>query len=287
MNVHAFDQQQADNGFVAMNHAEPAFFPVTMQEMQTDDGFRVPGYRAVRRDDTMDILAVHSDGYNLTPYEDKVEIFRDAIQESNLDTTGMIEMLDMSHNGGRLFGGYTLPAHRVEIKEGDEVALKIAYWDSYDGSRALTIRAGAYRFACANYALSGKDVVNIKRKHTKNNDLGGIMEMVMGTLNSYMDDTENYRRWTGIPVNSLKAQATFDGIQGATEALKDNLLKRWVEATQYTGEGTLWDLYNVFTAWATHTEGKGGNPLNSQAQRMERVVKLQNSRVWNELQLAA
>jgi hypothetical protein len=47
----------------------------------------------------------------------------------------MKRMIDLSHNGGRIFAGYTFPAHRVEVSNGDEVALRIAYWDSYDGRR--------------------------------------------------------------------------------------------------------------------------------------------------------
>jgi len=290
-----YAQEMAEHGFSTMAHDGngPCFFPVALKTMDID-GVAVPGWRAVVREDTGDTLHVHTSGYQLRPYADQVQMLDAAVEESNLNTNGMMRMLDTAKNGSRLFVGYTFPEHQVKIctdKDGadDVVALSIAYWDSYDGSRATVIRAGAYRFKCANECLIGRDMVSLKSKHTKNSKLEDLLEPVMNTLNAYLEETQNYQLWDRIDVGSEAAIRLFDAIPGnKSKALVDGLTRDWVESTGHTGEGTLWDLYNVLTSWSTH--GLGGETTtdrNAQAARLERIQKLRSSNAWGNIALAA
>lgn len=281
------------HGFSTMEHrGDPCFFPVALKQPEID-GVGMPGWRAVVREDTGDVLHVHTSGYQLRPYKDQVDLLDAAVAESNLDTTGMQRMLDTAKNGSRMFVGYTFPAHQVTVTNDrngneDNVALRIAYWDSYDGSRATVIRAGAYRFACANECLVGKDMVSIKQKHTKNSKIEDLLEPVMATLNAYLEETQNYQMWSRIPVGSEDAIRLFESVPGKSKALVDGLTRDWVESTQHTGNGSLWDLYNVLTAWSTH--GLGGETRadkNAQAARLERIFKLRSSNAWGNMALAA
>jgi len=288
-------EEMNEHGFSTMNHDGngPCFFPVAMKEMQID-GINIPGWRAVVREDTGDTLHIHTSGYQLRPYKDQVDLLDAAVAESNLDATGMQRMLDTSKNGSRLFVGYTFPAHQVTVtnaRDGsdDNVALRIAYWDSYDGSKATVIRAGAYRFACANECLIGRDMVSIKQKHTKNAKIEDLLAPVMATMNAYLEETTNYQMWARIKVGSEQAIRLFNAVPGnKSKALVDGLTRDWVESTNHTGEGTLWDLYNVLTSWSTH--GLGGETRadrNAQAARLERIQKLRSSNAWGNIALAA
>jgi len=273
-----------EHGFVPMNHESPLYFPVELQDVQNISGVRAAGWKAVTDGRTGDIMHIHTDSYALVPNEEIYEAFDNAIINSDLDATGMVVKDDMSHNGCRAFRQYLFPAHQIEVKENDSVALRIVAFNSYDGSLSFQARSGAYQFVCANTALIGNDFANIKRKHTANfkvEDLPDIAENVAKAAETFIERAELFKQWGDISCTMDQAIRLFEAIPGATKALTDTLIADLVRAgMQYSDHGTLWDVYCVLTAWSTHGMITGGNRAFTQSSREERVLKLTNGDAW-------
>jgi hypothetical protein len=271
-----------DFGFIPANHQTPNFFPVSLVDIQTPDGVAVPGYKAVQRQDTLDVLAVHSDGYKLVSHEAVTAAFDDAV--GTLDTTGMMVGSDLTHNGGRLFRQYILPAYRVETAEGDATALRIIAFNSYDGSAAINFRAGTYRFVCANTSIIGTDIAAVRRRHTANLVVKDIAEGMVEACLTYAQQMDRMKRWVGVPVEMNQIIKIFQTLPGSNNALVGILLDNLLNRPEADQGDDLWGLYNVLTSWASHTERRSPNAFASRIAREERVAKLIDGTVWRSLE---
>ena len=88
-------------------------------------------------DDAGNIISVVGKGYNVVQNADIIPDYERAIYRSQLDTTDMKRDIQQSHGGARTVCTYTFPAHTIEVREGDDMQLKISVLNSYDGSWKL------------------------------------------------------------------------------------------------------------------------------------------------------
>ena len=75
MDTLSYDQMMDKFDFIPFNHQKPNFFPAGTQPIYDADGDVIPGHKCVVRNDTGDVLAVHSDKYSMVPYEEHFQIF--------------------------------------------------------------------------------------------------------------------------------------------------------------------------------------------------------------------
>lgn len=285
-------------GFVPLNHAEPNYFDVGMTNIFDDKGNRIPGHMAVKRMDTYDTLAVHSDAYRPVLDKDVFEAFEVGLA-NNFDTTGMGVMYDRTHNGARMFVQYVLPKYTIDIN-GAQVSLRFLMWNSHDGSRATSGRAGHFNWVCANEAVTGKTVDAFEIKHIGKRGVGTegaleasrakVLPKIAGLIASAKEASEELRRmqsWAHIKLADSMVDAALKAFPGATDTLHNMLLADYTRAKSQTGPNggdTAWSLYNVLTAWATHTKGKSDkNSTNAKVERQERVAKFMATREWKDL----
>ena len=85
-------------------------------------------------DDKGNIISIVGQGYNVIQNADIIPDYERAIYRSQLDTTDMKRDIQQSHGGARTVCTYTFPAHTIEVREGDDMQLKISVLNSYDGS---------------------------------------------------------------------------------------------------------------------------------------------------------
>jgi hypothetical protein len=270
-----------DYGFVPANHSTPNYFPVGLVDLRTPDGVTVPGWKAVQRQDTLQVLAVHTDAYRLVSHEAVTAAFDQAVE--SLDTTGMMVGSDLTHNGGRLFRQYVLPAYQIETGKGDASALRIVAFNSYDGSAAINFRAGTYRFVCANTAVVGTDIAAVRRRHTAGLMVDDIADGMAEACALYSLQMERMRRWVGVGVTTTDAIRMIESLPGSNDALIGAMTMQWIAAEEAHGP-SLWTLYNCFTAWATHTPTKGGNAFATRIGREDRVARLVETKEWKVLE---
>ena len=164
----SYQDQMEKYGFIPFNHQKPNFFPANTVPIFDGQGRAIPGHKAIMRQDTGDVLAVHSDKYAMVPYEEHFEIFERAIAESSLKAGDMRIATDFQDNGARIYRQYLFPQHTMMLDTRAAqrpIALRIYMFDSYDGSTAWQGRAGFFDFVCANSAIYGEEVASFKFRH--------------------------------------------------------------------------------------------------------------------------
>lgn len=270
-------------GFVPMNHEKPNWFPVSIGDVFDNRGQPIAGYKRVQRDDTGDTLALHSDRYRLIPYEDAFRAFDQALLTSGLDLTDMAVATDMSDNGAKVYRQYLLPAYTEEVSANDPVALRIAMFNSYDGSAAFRGLTGFYRFACANESFIGRHIIDVRLKHTGERPIEPVIESIVGAAKAHTDNMKRLRRWSAVNLMAAQVKELVGRMPQATPQMVDKFV------AQFASDGltTLWDLHNVLTAWATHGDVKGGTS-NSRArvkhERGVRVLTLVEGEEWRRIE---
>lgn len=282
-----YDGVMAEHGFVPANHVKPDWFPVTIQRLFDDRGRPIPGYKRIQRDDTGDTLAVHSDKYALITYEQQFEAFDRELGLSGLDLGDMAVATDLSHNGARCFRQYVLPKYQIDMPNGRHLALRFIMFGSYDGSTSFHGRCGGYDFVCANTSVVGKDVLNLKVRHTGNDNavvdrIDKAVEQLVAAARAYLAERERLRRWPGIHVDVASAKELYKALPQSTDALVDHLVARFAEA----GDRNLWGVWNTLTSWSSHPEGIKRNAAQVKTDREKRVTSLVEGRDWQSFERA-
>jgi hypothetical protein len=266
------------HGFIPANHAQPAFYPVTARRLFDEKGEELEGWKRIVREDTNRTLHVATDSYQVVSNEDAFGAFEQALRDSALDLADMQIGTDYAAFGARCFRQYLLPAHRVEVKPGNAVALRIIMMNSYDGSLKFRGQAGAYSFVCANTSILGTDYGKFSFAHRAGADIdvAGAARGLIAAAEGHVATAAQWKRWPAIAVTDETAIAVFQTLPSASKSLVDHLVHAWVRArnddANPQGGANLWALYNVLTAWSSHGESdvQGGRG----AIRFEREVKV-------------
>lgn len=280
----AYDKLMEQHGFIPSNHTKPVFFPVSLVDMYSkanglaDEYSKVPGYKAVMRGDTGDILKIHTDSYGLVPYEESFGTFEDAIDKSGLDTTDMRIGTDMMNNGGKIFRQYLFP-NIIEKIHDSEIALTISMFDSYDGSTAFIGRSGHFNFRCANMGFAGRAALEMKVKHTGDTYKRQVeaIKLIVAAAERYVVEAKRMREWPSIKIPMDSTRKLLQSIPQATDQLCDTLLASYAVEKSHD----MWSLYNCLTAWSTHTPD---NKTKMKLDRQKRVLDLIEGKNWKALE---
>lgn len=278
-----YRNQLEQYGFVPANHEKPNWFPVDAGRVYDAKGNEIPGYLRVFREDTGDVLAVHSDSYTVISYRDVFDMFDAALADSDLDTEGMMVGTDMTHNGARCFRQYVLPRHQIDLGNGDRHALRIIGFNSYDGSMAASLMAGGYRFTCANMSVIGRHLVQLKVRHAGKSTgvrLEDGIGRVVEAADHFVRMEPRYRRWKEVPVVVEGFKDLVGGLPQITERLTDHLVAKFATEKE---EGTLYGAWNILTNWATHADTKA-HKAQTTIDRQKRVATLIDGRAWKVLE---
>jgi len=283
----AYEDQMEQFGFIPANHAKPKFFPVKARRLFDETGHELPGWMRIVRDDTGKTLHVATDSYKIVTNEEAFGAFEDAIAKSTLDRKGLRIGTDYSREGARCFRQYLFPAHRVEVKQGVTVALRLLMFNSYDGSLRFGGRCGAYNFVCANTSISGKDYGQFSARHTAGIDIAKAIAGLTKAAEEHIETTRRWAAWPQIAITDQQAMAVCRDIPEPTNSLVDGLVHAWLRARDEDGPqsgSNAWTLFNVLTAWASHTAmGEGRDRGQARYERERRVATLIEGKVWREI----
>ena len=269
------------HGFIPFNMLEPVFFEVILAPIYDADTKVIPGYRSVRRMDSGDTLAVHSDKYSLVAYQTHFDAFEAAIKASRLKWDDMLVKTDMADNGAKCFRQYIFPSHMVQLDAGPrglrQIALSIMMMDSYDGSMKFQGRCGAFDFICMNGCISGKTIDAVGFKHTGEMELKieGAAERLTQAADHFLDTMGRYARWPQIELKPIEFSELVADMPQANPRLVDQLTAQWSR----TECKTLWDAFDLLTTWSTHDI-----PIKTANDRQKRVAALVEGELWAGLE---
>ena len=243
------------------------FFPVEERDVFAAGVIHAPTHKAIVRTDTKEVLGIHSQRYNLVRNADIFPQLEEALGQT-FDTNGMLVSGHSDKNGARTLRTYMFPEHQVEIANGDKVSFELRAANSYDGSQTFGLMAGGFRYACFNGMVIGSAMANIKKKHTRHLDIEEVLRSLDTAMGKYQENTELWQKWARTTITHEQARAILKELSSGERMYKD-LDASWLVEAQCTGR-TAWSLYQVLTAWSTHTKART-NHGTALLQREERV----------------
>ena len=204
---------------------------------------------------------VVGNSYMLLPNEEVKNAAHQVAEECKIDFVH-----DKTFFNGRNFV-YSMKSQHVagEVKAGDDVALGMQFWNSYDGSKAFGFAMMLYRLICTNGMMS-KDHFNTYRfKHEpKSEDWGENLEQVVSNINNLVggkdmkgraklnDLIANLRKLDGLDVTTKKlGEIRHNHLQEIPVSLWGQIVDRFTHnVDHYSG----WDLLNASTDLLWHKE---------------------------------
>ena len=222
-------------------------------------------------DDEGNIISIVGKGYNIVQNADIIPDYERAIYRSELNTAGMERNIQQSHGGARTVVTYTFPEHRIQIKENDDMDLKISVLNSYDGSWKFMSLVGALRLACLNGQVIGDFFSSFYGKHTMNLDTEVAVDRLETSLDVYLQNAEYWKQYPKISVTDLQAQNVFLNLAGTSKVLNGVLEEIHLKYVEEMG-GNLWALFNTLTDWSSHSKFK--NIRNQAATVITREQKI-------------
>jgi hypothetical protein len=265
-------------------------FPVAESAIYDQAGKEIAGYTAIRRGDTGSTLAVHRGAYKLTKHSEvlapTIEILR-----SRLDLTDARVQDHVFGDGAKVLREIFLPAYRVNVG-GHALDFRIRQENSYDGSSAYRMDAGAFRLICKNGLKIGTMLTGSYQKHTTMIDASAESGKLGKSLEFFKDEADTWRLWDRERINPGRVHALFKGTLAAqpTRAKPDHvntkqleiLMRQWDADRGAMGE-TRWAVFNTATWWASHGEGRTRTAAQMSLQRESAVQEMTRSALWKQL----
>ena len=238
------------NNLVKGLMVERANFPVREENLITNSNLATE-FKAVIREDTNTVIGVATNKYHSVPNQQIQEFFDTQIAEffpPNVVETIKVDLY-LPHGGGKYIKKYhiTDPAYKVEIREDDFVSPTISTYNSYDSSLAMGFDIGAFRLACSNGMMIGKQFIAKKMRHYITCSPEVFQKDLESTMKKYMDITEIWKGW----VNEVWDVADVEEYL-SNESISEKKAKEIVEQFKRQGENNKWMFYNAITYVITH-----------------------------------
>jgi hypothetical protein len=274
------------HGFIPADHKAAKFEHVEARKLFDEKGEELPGWQRIYNVTRQKTLHVATDQYRVVTNEEAFTAFEQSIRDSGLNTDNMMVGTDYSHMGARIFRQYLFPDHMVPVKPGVDVALRIIMFNSYDGTMAFKGLTGALNFVCANTCIMGNEIAGFSMRHNSTADVDKAAKSLVDAADYFAKEAQGWRDWPRMHVEDSEAVRLFKAIPGISQAGVEQLTLAWVTARDndpMQGGPNVWTLYNVLTAWATHTEGKGANKAASRYKREGDVQRTLLTKEWKQL----
>ena len=217
-------------------------------QMQKEDPTAGNGWKEV---------GVVGNSYMLLPNEEVKNAAHQVAEECKIDFVH-----DKTFFNGRNFV-YSMKSQHVagEVKVGDDVALGMQFWNSYDGSKAFGFAMMLYRLICTNGMMS-KDHFNTYRfKHEpKSENWGDSLEQVVTNINNLVSGTyqlddliKNLRKLNALDVTmDVLGDVRHNHLQEIPVSIWGQIVDRFTQTSKEDYSG--WNLLNAGTDLLWHKE---------------------------------
>ena len=218
------------------------------------------GYKAITTVGTNDTISIvtnayqpvaHKDVYNEVKKLDKFKINNAMVLKGG--RTLMLEITDIK-------------PQEIEIFPGDSVIRQVRVFNSYDGTRALSVSSFGMRLICKNGAVAPGLVDRYKKIHTfKDIQISEISKYVELGMEAWANSKE-------VLVRASKTIVVVEDVLGKYKLLSGKymeIVKTTVDKTADKGKDTVYNIWNAYTNVITHSV--------SEKTRMSKVVNLQRN----------
>lgn len=241
---------------------------VRTESIQTESGITIQDKIALVREDTNDIVGVHSDGYR--PFQNQ-ELFELLDKVSNM--TG----LELTK------GGYFKEGRRVYVQMksadlrlgNDLIKGYLTGINSFDGSTSLAFGPSNVTISCMNSFFAAFKQLNTKVRHTKNmvirideicKGLEGVLaqEQVMFGDITRMSETrfdDVIKESVTRQLFGIKPEVDLYDNDAISTNLRNKMSRFYIDLNGELNEkgDNMWGLFSGVTKYTTHSLSKGDN----------------------------
>ena len=253
----------------------------------------IPNRIVSMREDTQDVLGIHSLKYKGVNFRDGIDRCRDIIIKSDLADDSITEEILLTSNSKQCVVTYTLPNVMIDTPDGDKAALMIIMTNSFNGVWAFSIQVGLKQWACLNTQISTTEGLVYKSRHNRFLNLDHAVSVITKSIPILHEQTELWRQWLNeecfnfdalkIIGVTTKNQFLINNYRHPAEiVLNDDEVRRsrniaylwgaWEKYSKSLGSN-MWAMYNTLTDWSTHVETKKSGSVASIRSRRENIVK--------------
>jgi hypothetical protein len=278
-----------NNNIFGTQHLDKVTYPVATTPLVAQVGIDMngvevlanipsPRHQVIRRTDTQQIIAIVSDKYKLVPNDTFLDSILQGIGQADIGFSSVDECHSL--NGGRGFQAkFSFPELEL-IPNVDKMPIRyvLEVGGSYDTTRRLWFKAGAFREICTNGMYIGEIDLSVTERHV-GNILETLKDLQRGITN-VLHDAKTQMRDSLQPILEgvyEKSSATYSLISRMhnlehdhsyfqNQPIKDAVPTGWSSATRVslcehlndTDMGTPWEQYNQLTDWSTRYEPSRG-----------------------------
>ena len=259
-----------------------------------NEEYEVPNNaRVVMREETKQIFGFVTNQYKVLLDQDIVNLLPEAIDAAGGDPTGMTAKYSFSRDFGKMNLKANFPSVVIEPKVGDIASYGLDINNSYNSTLMYSSATYVLRWKCMNGWKGMETTYSTRLKHTNSISIEGEAQKIINGIEAFKESEGTYARWMERWVSPAAADSLFCATlasykQGkVTKTNKKTLEHLNRQYAQTTSGASLWDVYNIATAWATHLEGhtnRGGWKPQTQATRHSAVASMLRSDMWKELE---
>jgi len=200
-------------------------------------------------------VGVVSSKYLLIPNDEVRELADDIVQESTLDWSPLKTFFD----GRRYFYGLQCKSIQKDVAKDDPVGIGLGFWNSYDGSTALSFKLFIIRLACTNGMLTKDYFHNFRFKHDKSSEgYEKQFEQAVNIINNCGDKAEDViSRMSNLTrnplINTYDLKGLRDNIPNIPTGIWGKMVDRYLDEYQSNMDNH-WGFLNAATDILWHNE---------------------------------
>ena len=244
---------------------------VREESLTTESGIIIPQQKAIVRDDTNTVLAVHGEGYY--PYQNHqlIELLDKVSQQVGLP----IHKGGMFGDGKKVF----IQLKSNDLKLGtDRVEGFITGVNSFDGSTSLAFGPSNITISCQNTFFAAFRNMDTKVRHTKNmvmriDEICRGLERVVEEEAVMFEDikrmadvkmTKENQDWVSRLLFNIEREVNLNDEKALSTVTRNKLSRFEIDLNGELKEkgDSLWGLFSGVTKYTTHSLSKGDNSEN-------------------------
>ena len=171
---------------------------------------RIDNKYASIREDNHAVLGIHSINYKAVTHKEMIDTQRDVIIRSGMADKSIQETISLDAAGKKCYVKHTLPNHNLTTPDGDTAALTFLSINSFCGTWAYQISAGASQGACLNNQVWTDGAATLyKARHNRHLDIEHAARVITNAVPIFMDQVDLWDQWCNTKCNDFVALIIF------------------------------------------------------------------------------
>ena len=254
--------------------------------------FEVPkNSRVIMAEESKHIYGFVTNQYKVLLDQHVIDVLPEAIMAAGIDIEDMTAKFRFSNDFARMNLKVNFPKVTIEPKVGDIASYGLDINNSYNATLMYSSSTYALRWECLNGMMSHLNTYSTRRKHTTNISVEGEAQKIVNGIEAFHESEGTYALWMQRIVSPTSVDALFRRTlasykQGKVVKVNKKTLAHLNREYAKLGN-SMWDVYNVATAWATHLAGhtnRGGWRPQTQATRHSSISTMLKDDIWKELE---